>query len=114
MLREKGIYRPREGKSWQNEILLTCSTSGAFVRFTSSAVQAGVMAQVTVLFGFKLSPGALHNTVAVIKDSFKEDRGIITNQATVCSLNLKETKKKLNKFFSHSIYKSLNFKTLFS
>lgn len=46
-----------------------CSTSSAFVRFTSTAVPAGVMAQMTLLFEFKFSPGALHNTTTTVKES---------------------------------------------
>lgn len=69
-----------KGKKKRQDIFLTCSTSSAFVRFTSTAVLAGMMAQMTLLFEFKLSPGALHNTTTVVKESFEEQRGIIKIQ----------------------------------
>lgn len=66
-----------------------------------------MMAQMTLSFEFKLSFGALRNTLTIIKDSFEAERGIIMNLATTCSLNSKENNKKTKVVFLHSIYKSL-------
>lgn len=98
---------PSKGEKLQEEIFLTCSTSGAFVRFTSTAVQAGMVAQMTLPFEFKLSSGALYYTATIIKESFEAQGGIITNSPITCSLNLECTDKKNKIYFLHSIDKSL-------
>lgn len=63
-----------------------------------------MMAQMTLSFEFKLSSGTLHNTATIVKDSFVAERGIITNLATICSLNKANKKPKM--LFFLSIYKS--------